>query len=87
MAVLLGIMGTTIGLVRAIKAERLASEEAEAAQQVSDFLVGLFEVSDPNQAHGNSITAREILDEGAAHIQEELVDQPAIQARLMGTMG
>ena len=82
-----GITGTTIGLLKAVKAEKKAKEEAETAQRVSDFLVGLFEVSDPSEARGNTITAREILDEGAGKIESELQDQPRIQSRLMETMG
>jgi len=50
-------------------------------------MVDLFKVSDPSEALGNSITAREILDKGAARIDKELLDQPAIQATLMDTMG
>jgi len=71
-AMLLGITGTTTGLIRAIKAERVAREEAEAARQVSEFLEGLFAVSDPGAARGNTITAREILDDGADKISREL---------------
>jgi len=82
-----GIAGTGIGLLKATRAEKRAIEEAKAAQAVSDFLVDLFEVSDPGEARGNSITAREILDEGAKKITEELSDQPEIQARLLVTLG
>ncbi|MBN1163078.1 MAG: serine/threonine protein kinase [Candidatus Krumholzibacteriota bacterium] len=87
LALLLGITGTTIGLIRAIKAERVAREEAETASRVSTFLEGLFEVSDPGEARGNTVTAREILDKGAEKIIRELENQPLIQARLMVTMG
>jgi serine/threonine protein kinase/tetratricopeptide (TPR) repeat protein len=86
-AMIIGITGTTIGLLKAVKAEKKAKEEAETAQRVSDFLVGLFEVSDPSEARGNAITAREILDKGAGKIESELQDQPRIQSRLMETMG
>ncbi len=64
-----------------------ANREASAAKQVSDFLVGLFTVSDPSEARGNSLTAREVLDNGVGRIEKELTDQPEIQARLMETMG
>ena len=68
--------------------ERVRAEtEAETARQTTDFLVGLFAVSDPNEALGNSITAREILDKGAKRIETELQTQPATQATLMETMG
>ena len=66
---------------------RIAEIEAETARQTTDFMVGLFEVSDPGEALGNTITAREILDKGAERIEEELADQPEIQATLMDTMG
>ena len=72
---------------RAVRAESEARREASTAREVSDFLVELFEVSDPGEARGNSITAREILDEGAARVQQELGEQPAVQARLMNTIG
>ncbi len=64
-----------------------AEAEAETARQTTRFMVDLFKVSDPSEALGNTITAREILDKGAARIEEELVGQPAIQATLMDTMG
>jgi len=64
-----------------------AQIEAETARQTTQFMVDLFKVSDPSEALGNSITAREILDKGAARIDGELVDQPQIQATLMDTMG
>ena len=64
-----------------------AETEAETARQTTNFLVGLFAVSDPNEARGNTITAREILDKGSQRIQSELATQPAIQATLMETMG
>jgi tetratricopeptide (TPR) repeat protein len=66
---------------------RQAEIEAETARQTTQFMVGLFEVSDPSESLGNSITAREILDKGAERIETELEDQPEIQATLMDTMG
>ena len=73
---------------RRIAAERdRANQQAETAKQVSDFLVNIFEVSDPGEARGNTITAREVLDRGADKIAEELDDQPLVQARLMDAMG
>lgn len=87
LAVMLGITGTTIGMVRAQKAAAKAREEAATAEQVSRFLEDLFKVSSPGEARGNSITARELLDAGAARMSESLKDQPRVHARLMGTIG
>src|SRR5512139_2052881 len=64
-----------------------AEAEAETARQTTRFMVDLFKVSDPSEALGNTITAREILDKGAKRIDRELAGQPAIQATLMDTMG
>jgi serine/threonine protein kinase/tetratricopeptide (TPR) repeat protein len=72
---------------RALIAEQRAHMEAQTSQQVSDFLIGLFEVSDPGRARGNTITAREILDRGAQRITQNLQGSPDVQARLMYTMG
>jgi len=73
---------------RRIAAERdRANQEAATAKQALEFMTGLFTVSDPGEARGNSITAREILDKGADKIDETLADQPEVQARLKGTMG
>jgi tetratricopeptide (TPR) repeat protein len=68
--------------------ERVRAEsEAETARQTTRFMVDLFKVSDPSGVLGNRITARAILDTGARRIDQELLDQPAIQATLMDTMG
>ena len=69
------------------QARRSAEIEAETAKQTTNFMVGLFNVSDPSEARGNTITAREIMDKGAARIDSELKAQPAIQATLSETMG
>ena len=80
--VLLAIQGARIARER----DR-ANEEAITAEEVSEFLVGLFEVSAPNKARGDTITAREVLDRGAVRIEQELADQPIIRGRLEGTIG
>lgn len=87
LALVAGAAAATIGLVEATRAEARARAEAATAQQISDFLVGLFKVSSPDQARGEAITAREILDSGAARIERDLARQPVVQARLMNTIG
>jgi eukaryotic-like serine/threonine-protein kinase len=86
-AVLTGTAAATIGFLHAREEQRRAEQSAATAQQVTDFLVDLFQVSDPGSGRGNSVTAREVLAVGAARIQTELVDQPAVQARLMRVIG
>ena len=77
----------------AIQARQIAQErdranrEAATAKQVSEFLIGLFNVSDPSEARGNTLTAREILAKGARQVEDSLRDQPDVQARLAATIG
>lgn len=73
--------------IRIAKERDRANREAAAAKSVSDFMTGLFKVSDPSEARGNSVTARQILDKGVQQIDAGLAGQPEVQARLMGTMG
>jgi eukaryotic-like serine/threonine-protein kinase len=85
-AVIVGAVVSTIGFVKARSAERSALAEAETARQVSAFMVDLFKVSDPGEARGNTITAREILDKASARVTGELSAAPEIRATLMATM-
>ncbi len=86
-ALVLGLISATVGMLRAREAERMATREAAAANEISGFLTGLFEVSDPGEARGRTITAHEILGKGAREIDEALADQPEVRARLMRTIG
>ena len=64
-----------------------ANREATTANRALGFLTELFEVSNPSEARGNTVTAREILDRGAAKIDSELKDEPLVQAKLLMTLG
>lgn len=64
-----------------------ALQSRDEATNVVNFLVDLFEVSDPGEARGNTITAREILTRGAKEIEQNLERQPLTKARLMDTIG
>ncbi|MDH4197968.1 MAG: serine/threonine-protein kinase, partial [Candidatus Aminicenantes bacterium] len=66
---------------------RLALQARDEATNVVDFLVNLFEVSDPGEARGNTITAREVLDKGAREVERGLENQPLTRARMMDSIG
>ena len=71
-----------------LRVERSAALEAQReAEEVASFLTDLFEVSDPGESKGNTITARELLDRGAEKIAKELKDQPLVRAQLLTVMG
>ncbi|HTB15590.1 MAG TPA: tetratricopeptide repeat protein [Bryobacteraceae bacterium] len=87
------VLLVTFSAVMAVQARRIARErdranlEAQVSQRVTEFLTGLFRMSDPNPAESNTVTAREILDKGSEKIARELNNQPVVQAKLMDTMG
>ncbi len=80
--------------MRAQDAERGALEQAAAARRaaltagrVRDFLLGMFELSEPEQARGRSLTAKELLDRGSQEIMSGLPDEPEVEATLLNTLG
>lgn len=71
----------------AFKAAKKSAEEAKLSNSVVNFLVNLFESSDPYEAQGKEIKVIEILQRGVEQIKDEFIDQPKIKARLLSTMG
>jgi serine/threonine protein kinase/Tfp pilus assembly protein PilF len=74
-------------LVRALEAEQVARREAETAERTSSFLVDLFDRANPERSRGATVTAREVMDEGARRIADDLAGEPVMQARLLYTIG
>jgi non-specific serine/threonine protein kinase/serine/threonine-protein kinase len=80
LALLAGITGTSIGLLR-------ARQEAQSAQQVAEFLADMLQDLNPEVMRGQAATPQEILDRAVARIETELAEQPLVQARLFMTVG
>ena len=66
---------------------REVARERDKAREVTETMVGLFELSDPSEARGTAFTVREALDRGAERIDRELAGQPEVRATLLETMG
>jgi serine/threonine protein kinase/Flp pilus assembly protein TadD len=64
-----------------------ANREAEVSNEVTKFMTNVFNISNPNQSHGNSVTARELLDKASAQIGDTGSKDPLVQARMMAAMG
>jgi len=60
--------------------------EAETSEQVTSFMMSLFEASRPENAQGNTVTAQMLLERGVERA-EALEQQPAIQARMFQEIG
>jgi serine/threonine protein kinase len=63
-----------------------ATRERDRADRISQFMTGMFKVSRPSEARGNTITAREILDKERKEIEAGLRNEPELQAKMMFTM-
>jgi eukaryotic-like serine/threonine-protein kinase len=79
--VLAGFMATEEIQLRRITRER------DRASRITDFMTRIFKVSDPSEARGNTVTAREILDKASADIDTNLTKDPELQAQMMSVMG
>lgn len=66
---------------------QIAAREGRRAAQIRDFLVGVFEISDPNRSRGEAVTARELLDQGSERIRRELSGDPELQSEMLGVVG
>ncbi|MCH9651369.1 MAG: tetratricopeptide repeat protein [Deltaproteobacteria bacterium] len=87
LAVLVGVL-STMRATSLAQAQRDQAQISEAeAERVTDFMVGLFEVSSPEISLGEEVSALEILDRGAKLIEDELDEQPLSRARLLRAMG
>jgi serine/threonine protein kinase len=65
---------------------RRTTRERDRANRITDFMTGMFKVSDPSEARGNSITAREVLDKASKDIDIGLRSDPQLQAQMMFIM-
>jgi serine/threonine-protein kinase len=86
-AVALVFITVLSGIAATLWQARKAKAEQTKTEQVSNFLVKIFQVSDPSTTRGNTITAREILARGAQQVNQELSRQPEIRAVMLYTIG
>jgi serine/threonine protein kinase/tetratricopeptide (TPR) repeat protein len=87
--VLLAVFAVALAVlsVRLVRERDRANQAAATAEAVTQSLVAVFEFADPSKSLGNTITAKELLDQGAEKVVRDLKDQPTSQAKLMDTIG
>jgi eukaryotic-like serine/threonine-protein kinase len=73
-------------VLQAVQLRRI-TRERDRASRITDFMTGMFKVSNPSEARGNSITAREVLDKASKDIDAGLAKDPDLQAQMMDVMG
>lgn len=92
-ASLLVVLSLVGGIITTTWQARQKAQEAAKATQVKDFTLSLFQTADPFAAptrdaiHGDSITARVLLDRGVARVDAELANQPEVQAEMLAMLG
>ena len=88
--ILIMAVGFTVRLLHERDNTQLAAERADRlrveSQEVTDFLIELFEIADPSTTSGETVTALELLNRGTSRIDTELEGQPLVRGRLLQTM-
>jgi serine/threonine protein kinase/tetratricopeptide (TPR) repeat protein len=92
-AVGLVLLLSGFAVAQAVQLRRITQErnrtgrERDRANRIADFMTGMFEVSDPSESRGNTITAHEILDNASKDVDSGLTKDPELQAQMMVVMG
>jgi eukaryotic-like serine/threonine-protein kinase len=78
------LLGTIVFYTLQLKAQTNAAQfEAKKAQQISALLTDVFMASDPNTGNGDTLTARQLLNQGVANLEKDLGDQPELLASML----
>jgi eukaryotic-like serine/threonine-protein kinase len=86
MALVLALVLAGAAVLQTMALRRIARER-DRANRITSFMTGMFKVSDPSQARGNQVTAREILDKASSQIDTGLASDPYLQSQMMMIMG
>ena len=85
---LVGFSGAMAWQAHQLALERdLSAREAAVATETAEFLIGLFEVSDPRVTNPADVRARDLLDQAAEELPEALASDPLMRAQLMHVIG
>jgi len=84
-AAALAVLLVSFAVAQAFELRRITSER-DRANRITTFMTDMFKVSDPNEARGNSVTAREILDKASNDIGTGLAKDTEAQSQLMQVM-
>ncbi len=82
----LAVLLVAFAVMQAVQLRRI-TRERDRADRISQFMTHMFQISDPSEARGNSVTAREILDQASKDIDSGLQQDPETQAQMMDVMG
>ncbi|MGA9333044.1 MAG: serine/threonine-protein kinase [Rudaea sp.] len=89
----IGVAATALGVAALFAALALAlwqaaetTRQAQASAEVTHFLIDLFQGADPMHARGATLTAQDLLDQGAQRLNTDSAVAPLARARLLHTI-
>lgn len=85
-AVGLVLLLAVFSTIQAFELRRIRRER-DRADRISEFMTGIFRISDPNEHAGGAVTARALLDKTASDIQGNLSNDPDLRAQMLHVMG
>lgn len=79
----------TVGLLafRLYNSQEEERNKAEALQEVSNYIIDLFRITENEQEHSAGLTAKELVDRGARDLETRLQNQGETRARLLRVLG
>ncbi len=90
----LAFLGLLTGLVFAVsfalkekEARSLADQKAESNRQVIQFINDLFVNADPSESLGESITVKQVIQGAQYSVDEDLSDEPQVEAQIRLVLG
>ncbi|HET7276311.1 MAG TPA: serine/threonine-protein kinase [Longimicrobiaceae bacterium] len=92
-AAVIGFLLIAYAATVSVQAQRIALQrdrariEAAKAREVTEFLTGLFESSNPTGERRDTTTVRAVLERGASKIRESMHEQPAVRATMLNAIG
>jgi serine/threonine protein kinase len=87
LAIVAGAAGIAWEARERARTAEVALREAKTSASVKDFLIGLFEAVDPQEAKGRNITARELLERGKKNIDTRPPDDAIVKAEMQAVLG
>jgi non-specific serine/threonine protein kinase/serine/threonine-protein kinase len=78
-------LAAAFAINQAVQLRRI-TRERDRADRITDFMTNIFKVSNPSEARGNTITAREILDKSSQQIESELGQDAEVRSQLLSVM-
>ncbi|MBO9661866.1 serine/threonine-protein kinase [Dokdonella sp.] len=79
----LAVLALSAAIAVAAWQAREKAAEARASSEVAGFLVGLFAASDPTHTRGAIVSAKDLLDQGAAQLDQPRLANPLLRARFL----